>query len=96
MLRKEAVRTSDAEARLLDEADSDEFALEMRAIRGLENGACELEIDRRSRTITIRDKVTGKPIFHTSVAEYEQLLEVRNVFKKGRLYEMKNELGGEH
>ena len=96
MLRKETVRTSDAEARLLDEADSDEFALEMRAVRGLENGTCGLEIDRRSRTITIRDKVTGKPVFHTSIAEYEQLLEARNVFKKSHLYEMKDELGGEH
>ncbi len=96
MFKKETVRTSDAEARLLDEADSNEFALEMRAVRGLENGTCELKIDRRDRTITITDKVTGKPIFHTSIAEYDQLLEARNVFKKGRLYEMKEGLGGEH
>jgi len=96
MFKKETVRTSDAEARLLDEADSNEFALEMRAVRGLESGTCELEIDRRRRTITIKDKVTGKPIFHTSIEEYDQLLEARDIFKKSRLYEIKEGLGGEH
>lgn len=96
MFKKEIARTTDAEARFLDEEDSNEFALEMKAARGIENGTCELEIDRRSRTITIKDKSTGKPIFHTSIAEYERLLEIRNVLKKSHLYEMKDGLGGEH
>lgn len=59
-------------------AGADELAHELSLLGDLETGKCRLEIDSRHHTVTIKNAKTGEILFHTSIADYEELLKKRD------------------
>lgn len=73
----------------------EELAYELTLLGKLETGECQLEIDNRHQTITIKKADSGEVLFHASIEEYEQLLADREAVDGEPMLE-KKVLGGRH
>lgn len=95
MLSRELPENPLTETKVRQQEADKEFAHELLLLGELETGECRLEIDSRHHTVTIKKADSGKVVFHTSIGEYEQLLEERAALRNEPVFNEK-QLGGDN